>query len=771
MKDLVLAIATAPKRNSRHWKNGTTTWSEIKGWLDSPASKKEAGNYLLGTLRESTVIHTKGGDPCTGVHRRKHEVVTRSAIALDIDKPNADFVDAVEMLFDYAAIIHTTYSSSPDALRYRMIVPTDREMAPDEYITAAKALMRQFGEDQFDPGSSQPERYMFKPAAQEPGWFSSWVFEGSPVPVETLLADFVEDLSDKPMPKPSRTKRNPFEIGGTIGAFNRAYQDWDALIEAYDLPYEKYSDDRYHLAGATSVAGMGPVRGVEGFVYSHHANDPAYGKTCSAFDLVRLHRFGELDEDVNPQTPVNKLPSHEAMLDLASIDPLVLREMVGAEFSDEMEEEGAENSWRLDLRRTNRGKIVDTIQNWDLITANDPAFKRLYFNELTLMPEADGDLPWRTVDDGHRIITGSDKNEFWFYVERVYGIKAAKGLVEALVDTTAARRRRNPVQEYLRSLHWDGKSRIETALPGVKSTIYTRMVARKVLVAAAARALDPGCKWDHTLVLFGSEGLGKTLWIERMSKGWSSSLGPLGNKDTLLTMQMSWIVTADEGHSLRKADHDAQKEFLTRTHDVFRMPYDRETRRHPRHCVIWSTTNDEIFLRRQQGNRRFLVVRCQEEVDFDAMTEEYVDQVWAEAVRLYERGEPLYLDMDESLMAALERDQFVEEDSLLGQIQAYLEIPVPENWDDMTKGQRAEWRAGVDQGFEKKGTRLINQVCSAQIREEVLGLRGGGPHSRVELQEITEALKRLPGWTTGPHGWFKPYGTQRTYIRKGTEEE
>lgn len=767
--DLVLTIATAPKMNSRHWKNGTVRWSEVIGWMGSPAAKKEAGNYVFGVIGETTRLHN--GQPCTNTHRLKTAIVSRSAITLDIDSPRPDFVDAVEMLFDHAAIVHTTYSHAPDKPRYRMIVPTDRAMKPDEYIVAANALMQQFGQSQFDKGSEQPERYMFMPSEQEPGWFHYWVLDGDPVPVETLLADFVEDLSDKPMPRPSRRKRNPFEIDGTIGAFNTAYQDWDLLIEEYDLPYEKVGDDRYHLIGASAAAGMGPVQGVDGFVYSHHANDPAYGKTCSAFDLVRLHHFGSLDEDVNPDTPVNRLPSHEAMLDLATQDRRVLAQLVGADFAEEMEEAAEANGWRLGLRTNNRGRILDNVQNRDLIQQHDPVLARFYHNEMSMVPEAEGELPWRTVEPQREAVEEADRIEFNNYIEREYGLALPRHRTDGMILVAAARRRRHPVREYLEALKWDGQSRIETALPGVRPTPYSRLVSRKVLVAAVKRVFDPGCKWDHTLVLFGTEGLGKSWWIEKMSRGWSANLGRIGDKDTLLAMQRSWIITADEGHPLKKADNDSLKEFITRTHDVFRIPYEKESRQHPRHCVIWSTTNDEIFLRRQEGNRRFLIVHCEDKVDFDReYLDDEVDQIWAEAVHLYHSGEALFLSGLEALEAAEQRERFVEEDDLAGVIEAYLETPVKEGWESMSVDKRREWLFSREQDMVPAGTERIDKVCTLQIWVEALR-RDIGQKTPVALREIYEALKRLPGWepVPGTHRMGPTYGTQRIFIRKGTE--
>lgn len=762
------AIVTAPKRDSLHWKPGTVTWGELVEWMGSPAKKKEAGNYLLGTLQPTYRVHDKDHpeDRCLEMHRIKQAVVSRSCITLDVDKADRTFAEAVELAFPYAAIMHTTYSSAPDEPRYRLIIPADRELLPDEYVIAAKAIMQMLGTEAFDPGSSQPERYMFRPAAQKPQWFQWWELEGDPVPVDELLEGFEEDLSDKELPRPHKNKRDPFEIDGVIGAFNRAYDDWDTLIEVYELPYEKVDTDRYQLVGARSQAGMGPVQGVEGLVYSHHANDPAYGKTCSAFDLVRLHRFGELDEAKPAQTPVNKLPSHEAMLELASLDHRVTAQLVGVDFDEEMDEDVAgPNDWKLGLRLGPRtGKPTDDVRNWDLIRENDPVFTVIHYNELTLAPEAIADLPWRKPTRLTRTITEADRYEIMDYIEREYGIRPLKQRVDAMVDITAHRNKFNPVADYLEKLQWDGTPRVETSLPGVAVTPFTRRVARLVLVAAVARMLDPGVKFDHTLVLYGTEGLGKSWWIDKISKGWSSSLGRIDNKDTLLVMQRSWIMTADEGHSLKKADNDAMKEFLTRTTDVFRLPYEKDTGVHPRHCVIWSTTNDETFLRRQQGNRRFLIVHCEEKVDFDKFTDDYVDQMWAEAVELYRAGTPLYMSDTEAELAAVERERFTEEDSLSGAVEEYLNRLVPMSWNSMSPEQRVNWISDRAMGFEAEGDVMINQVCSRQIWFEALRMTNNP--RRTDLLEITEALTDMPGWHKLPGRHRLPgYGPQMVFER------
>jgi len=610
---------------------------------------------------------------------------------------------------------------------------------------------------------------MFKPSESAPGLFEFRVLDGPAASADELLLDFEPDLSAIPAPKPHRNKRDPFAMEGTIGAFNRAYDDWAVLIEEYDLPYEPAGDDRWHLVGATAAAGMGPVQGAEGLVFSHHANDPAFGVACSAFDLARLHLFGHLDEDKPAGTPVNRLPSHRAMAETATQDVRVVRELVGADFDAELEgtaESIERENWRLQLKLDpSSGKPVDEIQNWDLLTKHDPAFQALQYNELTMAIETSGALPWRELEPAGATFSTRDRARLALYIERTYHLRPSRAYLDDVITDKALQNWVNPVKDYLESLEWDGVPRVETCLPGVKPTAYTRLVARKVMTAAVARMLDPGCKWDHTLVLFGSEGLGKSHWIDRMALGFSAPLGRLDNKDTLLDMQRSWIMTADEGHSLKKADWDAQKEFITRTADVFRMPYERESQVHPRHCVIWSTTNDEVFLRRQEGNRRFLIVKAEEAIDFDQLTDEYVGQVWAEAVALYRAGERLFLEGEDAQMAAEEREQFTEEDALVGIISDYLDTLVPADWFDRTPEARQMWLMNRDSEIDAVGTEKLDKVCTLQIWVEAMG-RQAGHHRRTDLLEISAALKRVPGWRLLPGRHRVPgYGPQAVYVR------
>src|SRR5690606_881552 len=107
----MMNIATAPRRDSLHWQQTSITWEELLLWMLDPADRKEAGNYILGTLAPTTVAHDDTGE-CCALHRRREAVVSRDALTLDADTPSADFVDRVRAL-GVRALVHTTYSSTP----------------------------------------------------------------------------------------------------------------------------------------------------------------------------------------------------------------------------------------------------------------------------------------------------------------------------------------------------------------------------------------------------------------------------------------------------------------------------------------------------------------------------------------------------------------------------------------------------------------------------------------------------------------------------------
>ena len=765
--DLTLDLSVAPSVSSRRWEAATLTWERLVDRAHNPEGVKDCGGYVAGRLK--------------GTARRKGQVEYRSAVTLDADAAS-ETLPAVVAGLGLRALVHSTYSHTRAHPRYRVIFPImGPGLSEEEYPRVARGLMEALGEAQFDPGSTQPERLMFWPATATPDEYEVVECPGETATAQGLLRDF-GGLHATPDHKPG-PKRDPKELPGVAGAFNRVY-DMARAVAEFHLPYDPVEGEpnRWHYTPAESEGGV--IVYPDGYVFSNHASDPAYGRALSMFDLVALHVYGGEDRAAGvPQStaPADRPSIQRAMREFAA-RPEIVTELVAADFADvDGDEDGARGlpEWVLEFHmHPKTGKPLDDVHNWDLLMRHDPVLRGLARNNMDLTTVTRRQFPWRTVEAGKDdALTNADRAQISAHLQRAYNMpRPAQEQLNGVIDMVAQDHAFHPVVEYLEGLEWDGVTRIETYLPGAADA-YTRRVARLVAVQAVARALDPGVKVDNCLILTGRQGLGKSWFVETMARGWTCTLGPIegsGLRDTVMAMTRSWITVADEGFAMKKADAEALKQFVTLTHDVIRLPYAREHVKLPRRQVIWGTTNDAVFLRAQEGNRRFLIVEVAEKLDFGKYSDEYVNQVWAEAVHIWKTSRDkyglkdnpeLFLSSEEEAAAESVRSMATEEDSVGGLIQAYLDTLVPENWVEMSPEERISWLRDEEQGIVS-GTHPIDVVCSLEIWEIALG-RERGKHSRVDILQITNALKQLPGWF-GPMP--KPtrlpfYGPQRVFAR------
>lgn len=764
--DLTLDLSVAPSVSSRRWEAATLTWERLVDRAHNPESVKDCGGYVAGRLK--------------GTARRKGQVEYRSAVTLDADAAS-ETLPAVVAGLGLRALVHSTYSHTRAHPRYRVIFPImGPGLSEEEYPRVARGLIEALGEAQFDPGSTQPERLMFWPATANPDEYEVVECDGAAATAQGLLRDF-GGLQATPDHK-TGPKRDPKELPGVAGAFNRVY-DMARAVAEFHLPYDPVEGepDRWHYTPAESEGGV--IVYPDGYVFSNHASDPAYGRALSMFDLVALHVYGGEDRAAGvPQStaPADRPSIQRAMREFAA-RPEIVTELVAADFADdETGEDGAAlPEWVLSLHlHPKTGKPLDDVHNWDLLMSHDPVLRGLARNAMDLTTVTRRQFPWRTVEAGKDdALTNADRAQISAHLQRAYNMpRPAQEQLNGVIDMVAQDNAFHPVVEYLEGLEWDGVSRVETYLPGAADA-YTRRVARLVAVQAVARALDPGVKVDNCLILTGRQGLGKSWFVETMARGWTCTLGPIegnGMRDTVMAMTRSWITVADEGFAMKKADAEALKQFVTLTHDVIRLPYAREHVKLPRRQVIWGTTNDAVFLRAQEGNRRFLIVEVAEKLDFGKYSDEYVNQVWAEAVHIWKTSRDqyglkdnpeLFLNADEEAAAETIRSMATEEDSMTGLIQAYLDTLVPANWADMSPDERISWLQDEEQGIVS-GTHPIETVCSLEIWEIALG-RERGKHSRVDILQITNKLKQLPGWFgPSPKALRLPfYGPQRLFTR------
>ena len=246
-------------------------------------------------------------------------------------------------------------------------------------------------------------------------------------------------------------------------------------------------------------------------------------------------------------------------------------------------------------------------------------------------------------DDYYRIRSIFNKHDF----------DASKAVIREACRTVGLDYGYHPLKDYLSNLTWDGKERIEEffiSYCGVDDNEYTRIVSKKFFVAIINRIFEPGCKFDHMLVLVGKQGFGKSDLLRRLciKPDWFlEGATDLNNKDAIFRLQGKILCEDAELEAFNRTRSASVKAFLTTQMDEARVPHDTEITTFPRQCIMCGTSNPSDFLKDETGERRIwpLLIKKQR-ADFEAITQ-VVPQLYAEAIYWYEKKYPIYMSVEE----------------------------------------------------------------------------------------------------------------------------
>lgn len=789
--DKELDIATGTSRKIKTWKNKPVQWSELLDRLSNTTRTPETvSEYKAMTRNRQAEVKDVGGfvgGYCN--NGRRSDIRHRSILCLDADYADDGLWPDWLTAYGFAAAVYSTHKHTPGKQRLRLVIPLSRDVSPEEYQALGRRVADTLGIDKFDDTTYSPCRLMYWPSTSLDG---EYVFEYHDAPFldpDEVLATYHDWRDVSSWPTSSRVaeiarrraskQQDPLEKSGIVGAFCRAYTIQEAISEFIPEYQPCGVPGRYTYTEGSTASGV--ILYEDKFSYSHHATDPASGQLCNAWDLVRLHKFGSLDDSTDPDTPPGKRPSYKAMTELALSDAAVRtqlmadREAAAADTLDEFDTlpddqqpDKSKDDWRAKLRFTDRGALAQTIENTVLILRNDKnlggclAYNEMDHNTVTLRS-----LPWRKVD-GPSQWTDADDAALRYYLERHYGLTGKDRIFDA-VNVVAQSANYHPVRDYLDGCTWDGVPRVETLLIdylGAEDNEYTRAITRKTLAAAVARIYRPGIKFDYMLTLRGRQGIGKSALIAKLGGEWfSDTFTTMQGKDAYEQVQGVWIMEVGELAGMRKAEAETIKLYISKQVDRFRPAYGRRLQEFPRQCIFIGTTNEAQFLRDTTGNRRFWVVDTPNDPALDiweTLTPDTVRQVWAEAVELYKAGEPLYLDAKLEQAAREVQASYEEENPRAGIILEYLERLLPDDWAGLDTYTRRQWLDTDAVGVHRRMT-----VCTLEIWAEALG---GDPSrlDRYAAKEIRDIMETLPGWRhkgsqkiTAP-----PYGRQRYYERE-----
>ena len=338
--DKKIQISLGASRKTSYWPEADMYWSEFVTRLKTPVRGPETlEEYLKFTKSKQDELKDVGGfvgGTFRGNRRKASNLIGRDLLTLDMDNISAGETDNVLRRvagLGCAAAVYSTRKHAGYAPRLRVIIPLDRTATADEYEPAATKAAAIIGIEFCDPTTFEGSRLMYWPSCCADSTYICEVYDKPFCSLDGLLAMYEnwQDVTSWPQApgteaiekRRAARQENPLGKRGVIGAFCRCYTITQAMETFIPGLYEETAlPGRYTYTGGSTIGGA-ILYDDDLFLYSHHATDPCSGQLVNAFDLVRLHKFGDRDAEAKDGTPANRMPSFTAMSQLALEDEAV----------------------------------------------------------------------------------------------------------------------------------------------------------------------------------------------------------------------------------------------------------------------------------------------------------------------------------------------------------------------------------------------------------------------------------------------------------------
>ena len=718
---------------------------------------KDKGGFLAATSIDGT--------------RKKGAIVARTMLALDLDDADVTTLETIKANCFCKLWVHSTRKHRANNPRFRLIVPLKEPVESERYEALARFFAQEINVlEACDPAGFRTAQLMLWPTVSR-DMVDSFVFYESSfddlLDVNAFLAKFdIDNLLKWPRKRMEAkaiarevadVNEDPRSKSGAVGAFCRTFTVREAVEKFLQHVYapSKIAENRFDLLEADSSGGL--VVYDEIFAFSFHSKDEAAGQRLNAYDIVRIHLFGDLDKEVSEGTPFARLPSNLAMAKYA----LSIKEVREKLFSNLKKESTLNDVLKLKLDFTVDGKIKNTLRNICIILDVDEVLQGISLNAFTNKISVSECVPWRKFKGD---FAEKDFSELAHHFSSLYGIEVSdRNLMNAL-NIVSAKRTFHPIKDWLHNLpRWDEIPRLETYLAdylGASDNEYTRFVAKIILLSAIARVMEPGIKYEIVPVLVGPQGCGKSTIFNKLVGIWFSdalTLSDMRDKASIEKMEGIWCFEIAELSGMAKADLELVKSFLSRRVDKCRFAYGRVVVTTPRQCVFVATTNQvEGFLRDTTGNRRFAPVEVTGKSSLHPwdLTDEVITQIWAEAFYCYNVGN-FKLFFDGAIKAAAEAEQkaFLVQDERRGLVEKFLEEPIP-----------CDASSAIVRSKDVP-TKLRTAVSNMEIFVECFGKNPADFHRIKDASAIAQIMASIDGWSSIKEFRMTPYGKQRCYLR------
>jgi len=868
--ELKLRFSVDRGKSMRLVENVAMTWGDLVERLSKPYVDKLTLEQFKDlpkdkqNTRKASNGYFIGGQMKRGV-RDKMNGQDRQLLTFDIDQGTPEVLKALREgttgLGKCEYYVHSTRSHGGDAIKLRIIIPLAKLLPRENYQAASRvgAWCIDHHMVAVDQVSFVPGQIMYWPAHCADVKPVGFHHKGRILDVAEMLDEWAggdgwKDISMLPLSPRERSRlrensekiaQNPLEKRGIVGAFCNNYDVHQAIDTFLPEIYEpsEYGPDgvptRYSFIGGTSSNGVVVLDGGL-HIRSYHGSDPASGLNLNAYDLTRIHKYGELDiaKEKEIEDP-RQFKSYKAMEQMLLEDRDVMAALRDSNYG--MSDEDVDNSfdadepvspksevtskirdpfdglpgtaevetavaaaenddsltdsdWRDSLDVNEKGTIKPTLRNILLILRNAATFKgRFGYNVFTHADcltrplrskslKIDFRIPagkaYQPIEDIHVVAVHHVLNAPRGAKKTGWGLNVPQRFLEQAVTTVCRENSFHPVRDYLDSLEWDGKSRIDTLwtkLCHTPDTAYYRATSRNFLTAAVARIYSPGTKFDFMPVMIGLTGIRKSTAVRVLgSPAWSTeSEGHFDNKQKFVEASLGfWVIEHGEmTHFRRAADEEGIKFMLSGTTDNVRLSYRRNSETFDRQFVIVGTTEDTHFLR--SFHRRIWPIPCGKRVLDIAWLETNRDQLFAEAVAHYRdlaresNSGILPLDLrgeaDTEFMA-MQPDYLMPDadDAKAGMIRVWLNNPVPFSLSRPGSDRDDD----VDAMFDDDDNLVLRDLtCACELFEKALG-NDLAKYSQRDAQAMGKVMTLLEGeWENAPMARCGKYGRQRTYRR------
>ena len=660
--------------------------------------------------------------------RNDSNVNSRDLIVIDIEKTgliSQEVQDIIqEKLAGYKYVLYSTISHEPNNPRLRLALEPNREIVKDEYEPTIKHIMALIGVN-YDPKSY--------------GWSQP---QGLPIAVEGKETVSIKHLDGLPYPVQEVVKGEK-KVISTYSSNSIQTLSHDKAISIMERYIENEKNNLlerndYYLSCLMVIAKSvvtGEIEYDTAIVCMEMlalGNGEWRENNLKEFNGELKRAKGNANYFKNRYTFLGKFQNTQKSIQVSHI---VTKE-------------------QLQIATNKNGKVIQSLENLEKIILS---IIPVAYNELTNVIE---------IIDKQGITTHYDERErslIRMDIEKGFNLKAKNNDIDTAVICASDKFRYHPIKSKILNTKWDGKPRAESFfidVLGVEDNVYNRECTRKWLLAGIYRLFEPGTKFDEMLIIHGEQGLSKSTTFKKLALNFYVSETEKLSLETLIKIELAWIVDFTELATMKKTDLDTFKAWLSETNDTYRGKYDKKARTHERNFIICGTTNDKEILTDRTGNRRYWLMYGDEEnrkMNIFDVEEDYILQLWSEVCQWYQNRETLLISNQAKLHMRKLTSEALEYNPLEERINSILEMLVPKNWVEYFKNgtNRFKFYKYVNE-FVNFGTVDESIPQETQIQDitsyELGYLIGEGEEFKINLggsklaKDINKVMNNLPNW-------------------------